>query len=563
MKVIIRDYIKPLKESKELDQLIVNLLFHMNIEPVSRPQPGRQHGVDIMGVGIDPEDRVKKVFLISVKSGNLTRNNWNSGKNSIKPSLEEIFEVYIPTQIATEYKALPVKVVFALNGIIEQTAIQTWNGFKNKHSKTKKKKIVDWDIDKLTLLSEKYLFNESLLPQNALLLLRKSLAFIDINDYDLSHVSELFNLILSSYKSTKSKTTEKYKRLNLLDVCVNLLFAWGEQQGNIKNALFAAEKATLFAWQFILDENGTNDPKLIRQYIAISETLIRIQHAFGEKTIDFCRVRDSLHNVGRLNHVEYTLVCYEYMGILATIGLNYFYFAETLKLGTKNNILESVIKRSTKMVEGFSNSLVELFVNNPGCNYPVYDSHCIEINLVCLFLFKTGKLHEIEVWLQAIIATMEISYTQTKFFPLFYENYDSLVDAMVDGNKEKPTSSILLTIMAEWCAVINSERLYKRVLQFKNQLLPDVDLQLWYPDKDIEKTLFTQNSDRNWGKTKYNIKLYDDIKEYKKEMLVELGMPNLTPEPELEIFKNNVPFLGLLASRHYRTMVFPYYWRSL
>lgn len=52
MKLIIREYLSLLKESKELDWLIPDLLLSMGIEPFSYPQIGvRQYGVDVAAVG--------------------------------------------------------------------------------------------------------------------------------------------------------------------------------------------------------------------------------------------------------------------------------------------------------------------------------------------------------------------------------------------------------------------------------------------------------------------------------------------------------------------------------
>jgi len=562
MKAIIKDYLTILKEDGELDALLVNLLFHMNIEPKSRPQKGRQHGVDIMAVGKDPEDDIKKVFLISVKRGNLDRNNWNSGKNSIKPSLEEIFEVYIPTQIAKEYTSLPVKIVFAMNGVIEQTAMPLWNGYKNKNSK-RKIKLVDWDIDKIALMSEEYLFNETLLPGSSLLLLRKSLAFIDVNDYNLLHVTQLFNNILFHNKSSKEKPLGKYKRLSLINICVNLIFKWAREQNNLKNALFTAERGVLLSWKFVAEQKGENDKKFIKQFVEITTTLLNVQHAYGEKTIQYCFVKDSLNYVGRLNHSEYTLLCYEYLGIISTVGLNYYYLAETLDVAYKNEALNENMSLLNQRVVELSESLLQFVFNNPGCNYPVYDSHSIELNLAFLFLYKTGRSEEIKSWIDRILKTIEITYSRTKFFPLFYESHDKLIDAKVNGITEKQPSSILLTIIAEWCVVLNSPTLYKNLLEMNKRHFPEINLQLWYPDKEIEKHLYTENADQECGKTKYSITLYDDMIEYEKEIIEELNMMNLSPELELGFFKNGFPFLGLLASRHYKTMVFPYYWRSL
>lgn len=562
MKLILRDYIQTFKEDGELDSLLVNLLFHMNIEPVSRPKKGRQFGVDIMGVGIDPDDSIKKVYLLSVKRGDLKRSNWNSGVNAIKPSLEEIIDDYIPTLIPKELKKMPIKIVFALNGVIEQPALVNWTNFTNKHNK-RRLKIECWDIDRISLLAEQYLFNESLLPKNTWILLRKALAFIDVGAYDLSHVSLLFERILFESKEGKLRKLDKYKKVNLVNICTNLIFGWAKEQDYLRNSVFAAEKAMLFSWKYISERAGVVDKKLLEQYAGTARTLYDIQHAYLEKTAKFCAVRDSLTRATKSNHVEYSLICYEYLGILSTIGLHYHHLKESL--GSEELLRENKenFRQTSRMVEEISTALCLFIKNNPGSYYPSYDSHAIEVCLVNLFLFKAGKLDELRDWMHQLCSTIQLTYKTTSFFPLFNENYDKLVDAKVNAKMQPPESSILITVLAEWCVVGGWFDLYANLRIFKERELPTLDLQLWYPDEKIEKVLFTENADREYGKTKYGITLYKDPNEYKKEMNYELNDARFSPEPKLNFFQGKFHFLGLLASRHYRTMVFPYYWRSL
>ncbi len=65
MRLVIREYLSMLKESGELDALLPDLLLSMGITPLSKAQVGvRQHGVDVAGVGPDPEDEnIVKLFL--------------------------------------------------------------------------------------------------------------------------------------------------------------------------------------------------------------------------------------------------------------------------------------------------------------------------------------------------------------------------------------------------------------------------------------------------------------------------------------------------------------------
>ena len=91
MKLIIREYLASLRERNELDSLLPALLSQMGLEVFSKPGVGnRQYGVDVAAYG-SIEEGAKKVYLFSVKSGDLGRRDWNSGSvQDLRPSLDEI-----------------------------------------------------------------------------------------------------------------------------------------------------------------------------------------------------------------------------------------------------------------------------------------------------------------------------------------------------------------------------------------------------------------------------------------------------------------------------------------
>ena len=103
MKLVIREYLASLKERGELDAILPDLLSELGFVVYSRPQRGTiQHGVDIAAVGND-EDGEKKLFLFTVKQGDLTRQEWDGTPQALRPSLNEIIDGYIPSRIPTEY----------------------------------------------------------------------------------------------------------------------------------------------------------------------------------------------------------------------------------------------------------------------------------------------------------------------------------------------------------------------------------------------------------------------------------------------------------------------------
>ena len=115
MNFLTSEYLALLKEDGELDTLLIDILNSKGITPISKPQKGRQYGVDIAAIGKD-KDGVEKLFLITVKQGDIKRSTWDSGQNSVRQSLNEIRETYINTSLTTRQKKLPKIIILATNG---------------------------------------------------------------------------------------------------------------------------------------------------------------------------------------------------------------------------------------------------------------------------------------------------------------------------------------------------------------------------------------------------------------------------------------------------------------
>ena len=122
MKLVIRQYLASLKERGELDALLPDLLSQMGLEVFLKPGIGsRQYGVDVGAVGKLSQDTEEKVFLFSVKSGDLGRKDWDGGNpQDLRPSINEIIDVFIPTRVPSEYKGLPVEICLCFGGEIKE-----------------------------------------------------------------------------------------------------------------------------------------------------------------------------------------------------------------------------------------------------------------------------------------------------------------------------------------------------------------------------------------------------------------------------------------------------------
>ena len=163
MKLIIREYLALLKESKELDRLLPELLLMMGIEPISLPQVGvRQFGVDVAAVG-EYENQEKTLFLFTIKQGNLGRSDWSTDEQSIRQSLEDIIDVYLQNHIRSEHTQLKKKIILCTGGNLKQELDQNWSKYTTKYTIDGELEFEFWGGDKLAILIEEYMFNEQIL----------------------------------------------------------------------------------------------------------------------------------------------------------------------------------------------------------------------------------------------------------------------------------------------------------------------------------------------------------------------------------------------------------------
>jgi hypothetical protein len=220
-----------LKESEELDSLLNDLLLSMGLIPLDKPQIGaRQYGADIRAIGKLKNDTTKTIYLFVIKQGDITRDLWNNTSQSIRPSLDELKDTYMQLMVEKEYIDYPIKIILCTNGEMNQTVQPNWNGYV-KNQATSQISYEFWGGNRLSDLINQYLLNEFLFPEQMQKKIRKSLAFIDIDDYDYKHIYELIDEIIKSINIENKKSLNKNVRL--LNLIINMIHLWG-CENNVK-----------------------------------------------------------------------------------------------------------------------------------------------------------------------------------------------------------------------------------------------------------------------------------------------------------------------------------------
>ena len=187
MKLIIREYLSMLREREELDAIIPDLLSQLGLNVFSFPQRGTaQNGVDVAAEGYLGE--YEGVFLLSIKSGDLGRTDWDVGAQALRPSLNDILDVYIPNRLSAERQAKHIYICLCFGGNIREEVRERVESFCNRHA-TEHISFLQWNGDKLADLIMQGLLSESLIASKTKSLLRKSIAMLEAPETSYKYFS--------------------------------------------------------------------------------------------------------------------------------------------------------------------------------------------------------------------------------------------------------------------------------------------------------------------------------------------------------------------------------------
>ena len=558
MKILLRDYLAKLRESGELDVLVADLLLNMQIEPTSKPQRGpRQHGVDIEAVGEDPEDGKQKLFLITIKSGDITRKDWDGNPTAVRPSLNEIKDVYLNKRVNNSHQDLPKKIVLCCGGILKQEVDANWKGYIDSNSNPGQLEYTLWTGDKLALLVEEYFLDEYLFPQENQSLMRKALALLDQNEQEPIFFYKLVEQILFESGLPKNKLNIRHlKALRLANLCLGVVTKWAldSDVNNSRPALLCAERTLLRTWDFLKQHKLLAHKAPLRVYSRLYEQYLAIALIYAKRVRPLCLIKDGLANTSSLADViEYPLRVFEVAGILSLLGINHAFLSNSSALEGHEDTAFVV-----------ADTLIELIENNPAATTPRYDSHAIEIALGLLLLFMTKYADVALAWMRELYLRVTWAYESGNHFPVDSDSYDDLLSMEFDRNTPREqlmSLSTLLPTIAEWYGIIGEQSEYEAFRKVVNYRCRKVDLQLWYPDSKSESVLYKENAGHETGRMCTSIVLPKGIDALRDTMRSRLA--EQTSFVQISCIKHNFPVLGLIASRHFRTPVIPAYWQNL
>ena len=460
MKILLRDYLAKLRESGELDVLVADLLLNMQIEPKSKPQRGvRQYGVDIAAVGKDIEDDGKqKLFLITIKAGDITRNDWDGNQsNAVRPSLNEIKDVYLKKLVNNSQKDIPKKIVLCCGGVLRQEVENNWTGYIDDNRIPGQLEYVLWTGDTLALLTEKYFLDEYLFPPENQSKMRKALALLDQNEQEPVFFYGLIEQILFGGESPTNASEKSYnthlKILRLVSLCLGVVAKWSLDVKNTRPALLCAERVLLRTWDFLRQHELLGNTPARKIYTHLYEQYLAAASAYTKRIRPVCTIKDGLANYSsHAEAVEYSLRVFEVIGFLSTLGISIL-----------NCSQDADRDEHEGGVRIAADTLVALIKNNPAALTPRYDDHAIEIALGLLLLFRTRRTDEALGWMTELCHRITLAYDLGEFFPVQSDNYEDLIDMEFGRNAPREqlmSLSTLLPTIAEWYAIIGEQEEY-------------------------------------------------------------------------------------------------------
>lgn len=225
MKLVFREYLASLRERRELDVVLPDLLSELGFNVISRPSVGtRQYGVDVAAVGRDTDAKTgaseKKLFLFSIKQGDLTRNDWDGTTQALRDSINEITDFYITVRIAEQYKHLKVVICLCFGGEIHE-AIQDIVTQFIKLKTDERVSFQIWNGDYLAGKLTQGVLQQQLIDEKLRSSFQKSVAMVDEPDIAYKHFSNLTKGLLGG---VDAKPQSQLTSLRQVYICLWVLF---------------------------------------------------------------------------------------------------------------------------------------------------------------------------------------------------------------------------------------------------------------------------------------------------------------------------------------------------
>jgi len=487
MKLIFREYLAQLREREELDALLPDLLSELGFHVYSRPQRGTtQHGVDIAAVGSYPPGAQKKVHLLSVKRGDLGRPDWNSGDQSLRPSLDQIRDVYIRTKIPRQYRDLPIVVCLVVGGDVKETVQSDVRGYIEDNT-TDRVAYVEWNGDYLAEMMMVGLLRENLLAGEMRSHFRKAVALVDEPDVAYRH----FSALVSDLRFAGSKALKaRVRAARQIYICAWVLFVWARDRKNVEAAYQASELALLNVWDMIRTVVRTKSREAKALFRVLDQTMklhLQIADLLIEQGIaPVAGVRDAAGwAVASRSSTDVNLALFDVLGRIAMQGLWILWLSDAAP-DTKEAALASVDRH---IEIGFA-----LIENNGALGLPIADEQATAVALFLLLWTRGRNGPDLRPWLHEMAGRYRFAVQIGRYYPTSKTEYRELIVHPVEASeayfKEATAGSTLIPLMVAWLTALGDNEGAAVLAKISADRMQHCAMQLWSVTDTSEAHLY-------------------------------------------------------------------------
>ena len=563
MKLIIRQYVASLREREELDRILPDLLCELGYNVLSRPSVGtRQYGVDIAAVGKDEGE--EKLFLLSVKQGDLLRQDWEGSPQALRPSLDEIRQIYLRLRVPREFQKLKVVICLCFGGDVHEAVQDNVTGYIEEHTDDRIS-FQQWNGDKIAGMLSNGILRDTLGSKELKASFQKAVAMVDEPEICNEHFSRLIRQLCNptdpKAKERLSKSKGRLTAIRQLYLCLWILFVWARDAENVEGAYLACEEAILRCWGAFNSHLGKKSAaseelgEAFGELVDLSETIFE---ALAEDKI-FPHV-DKLHSISMAVHsqspVDVNLKLFDLVGRFAIYG----FWRLWRKSGT-DHLPKSRDNWYDSKTQALTQNLVLLIRNNPALLSPLQDSQSIDITLALLLLSMQERWRPAAAnWIDALAANVRFTYLTQSRYPTIQEAYRELLyhprERTDEYRKEQTAGSTLLPTLAIWAECIGATETAEHFPAFIRDEMSHCNCQLWFPDEASESRLYS--GDDRHGAMLNTLPIATDLPEVRSQ--IEQECQTSTHFDSLSAIEMGHWPILLMACRHYRVPVPPNVW---
>jgi len=560
MKLLIRQYVASLRERGELDAILPDLLSELGYNVISRPMIGtRQYGVDIAAVGAD-NDGEQKLFLLSVKQGDLTRSDWEGTPQALRPSLDEIRNIYLRLRVPREFQELKTVICLCFGGDVHENVQDNVTGYIEEYS-SDRLSFQQWNGDLISGLLVDGILKERLVEPELRTSFQKAVAMVDEPAISFEHFSHLVRQLCA--KKTHS-AKERATIARQLYLCLWVLFVWARDADNVEGPYKASELVVLHCWELLRPDLGKNS-KASHQNGEIFSEIVNLHFAIfdvlvSEKILPHV---DKLHAissaVGSASPVDVNLKLFDLVGRIALHGL------WKLWLSSGDAVLPSIRNEwEDESVQEISHKLVLLIRNNPALLSPMQDSQSIDIALVLIFFTMQKDWEQAATnWMKALAQQVIFAFRTHARYPTIHNSYRELLyhprERTDEYRQEQTAGSTLFPLLLLWSTNLGDSETAKVLSEFAEKYLQHCNCQLWLADEDSEDQIYS-GGDRH-GAMLNGIPITEDGKAATE--LVQNECQSSAHFSALSAIEMGHWPVLLLACRHHRIPVPPNLWIAM